>query len=85
VQQPKEKARQQLLEMVDKPEKVDTKKTEVEERDRKQRDAERKARRQAEARARQLREQPREQFREPGILAFGDDDEPPRAAGFFGR
>jgi len=82
VQQPKQEARQKPLEHVDKTEKSDTKKEEAEERDRKRRNAEGRARRQAEARARELRKKPREQA---GILAFGGDDEPPRAAGFFGN
>jgi len=87
VQQPLQEARQQPVERTEKIEKPDTKKAEADERDRKRHYAERKARRQAEARARQQREQqPREQVREPGILAFGDDDEAlPRARGFFGN
>jgi len=88
--QPVQDVRQQSVEKLDRTEKIekaDTKEAEADERDRKRRYAERKARRQAEARARHQREQrPREQTREPGILAFGDDDEAPRrGGGFFGN
>ena len=61
-------------------EKIDTKKAEKEERDRKKRIAERKVKRQlAQARARQL--EPRQ---EPRIMAFGGED-PQRGFGFFGQ
>jgi len=67
------------------PEKPDTRKPEVEEREKKRRYAERKARRQAEARARQQREQRQPRGREDApILAFGGDNSE-RLGGFFGN
>jgi hypothetical protein len=65
------------------PEK-DTRKPEIEERERKRRYAERKAKRQAEARARQQREQRQPRGREDApILAFGGDNSERLGGGFF--
>jgi hypothetical protein len=68
-------------------EKVDTRKAEAEERERKKRYAERKAREIAAARAKQQIEakQQVEQARapQPGIMAFGGDE--PRPVGLFGN
>jgi hypothetical protein len=67
-------------------EKVDTRKPEAEERERKRRYVERKARRQAEARAREQREQQKPREREDApIMAFGGDSLPRFGGGLFGN
>jgi hypothetical protein len=67
-------------------EKLDTKKAETGERERKRRYAERKTKRQAEARARQQREQQRPRVREDApVVALGDDERPRFGGSLFGN
>jgi type IV secretory pathway VirB10-like protein len=70
-------AKQALAPVEKQVEKADTRKSEVEEHERKRRYAERKARRQAEARARQQRERQRPREREDApVVAFSGDSSP---------
>ena len=63
-------------------ERAERRKAEAEERDRRKRTAERKARREAS----RLAKAHEPQQRQPGIMAFGGDDEQPRmSGGFFGN
>jgi hypothetical protein len=65
-------------------EKVDTRKAEAEERERKKRYAERKARRTARAKQQlEAKRQIDQAIPQPGIMAFGGDE--PRPVGFFGN
>jgi len=64
-------------------ERAERRKADAEERERRKRLAERKAKREA---ARLAKQQHPQQMRQPGILAFDDDEQrPPRSFGFFGN